>query len=196
MTRLEPGAVLPARDCPTGPSKPAVFILVISTWHDIVSSQPEDTQLVWVRRNPGDFVRPWRSTGTLPTPGSSAARRHGLYRGSSSLTGKCWPPRLAGRVPPAQPHRGRTSTCVRRPMGRRSGCAARAKTLPLFGPCSTARAWYLHWPAAGNSTGMRPSSGEPARARLAPACPPRGQRSIAGGPRRRKRTMRRAGTAR
>jgi len=26
----------------------------MSTWHDLVSSQPADTQLVWVRRTPGD----------------------------------------------------------------------------------------------------------------------------------------------
>jgi len=26
----------------------------MSTWHDIVSSQPEDAQIVWVRRIPGD----------------------------------------------------------------------------------------------------------------------------------------------
>jgi hypothetical protein len=26
----------------------------MSTWHDIVSSQPQDTQPVWLRRSPGD----------------------------------------------------------------------------------------------------------------------------------------------
>jgi hypothetical protein len=34
----------------------------MSTWHDLLSSQPQDTQLAWVRRSPGDcppFAANW-----------------------------------------------------------------------------------------------------------------------------------------
>ena len=48
----------------------------MSTWHDIVSSQPQEAQLVLVRRTPGDRP-PLAANWDAANAGSAAARKRG-----------------------------------------------------------------------------------------------------------------------
>lgn len=106
------------------------------------------------------IARPLRPNGMPQTPGSCAARKCGVFHGSSFRSGMRLPPRRLGRSPAmARPH-GRTSTCVRQPTGSRFGSGVAGWTQPPSGPCSTVQTACLRCPAGGKSTGMRFGGGD------------------------------------
>jgi hypothetical protein len=130
-----------------------------ASWHDTISSQPQDGQLVLMRRSPGDcppLAANWdaRNAQFLCGPEGWVIPWQFVshWRGLDCAPGLS---RVLGR------RSGRTSTFVHPGMGSWSGCAGEVSRVPLFGRASTGRGSRLRFRLAGASSGMRRGSGEP-----------------------------------